>query len=57
MVDLIISPQYFFIIYHISSFSGIAGDWKDHLTVAEAEHFDAFYQKKMQDVKYNFFWD
>ena len=57
MVDLIISPQYSFIIYHISSFSGIAGDWKNHLTAAEAEYFDEFYRKQMKDVKYTFFWD
>ena len=57
MVDLIISPQYSFIIYHISSFSGIAGDWKNHLTAAEAEYFDEFYRKQMKDVKYTFVWD
>ncbi|CAL8303518.1 unnamed protein product [Lota lota] len=36
---------------------GIAGDWKNHLTVAEAEYFDEFYLNKMQDVKYSFVWD
>uniref|UniRef100_A0A8C5A4Q7 Sulfotransferase n=2 Tax=Gadus morhua TaxID=8049 RepID=A0A8C5A4Q7_GADMO len=36
---------------------GIAGDWKNHLTVAEADYFDEFYRKKMQDVKYTFVWD
>ncbi|XP_030237283.1 sulfotransferase family cytosolic 2B member 1 [Gadus morhua] len=36
---------------------GIAGDWKNHLTAAEAEYFDEFYRKQMQDVKYTFVWD
>ncbi|TMS21876.1 Sulfotransferase family cytosolic 2B member 1 [Larimichthys crocea] len=36
---------------------GIAGDWKDQLTVAEAEYFEAVYKDKMKDVKYKFAWD
>nr|XP_046232942.1 sulfotransferase 2B1-like [Scatophagus argus] len=36
---------------------GIAGDWTNQLTEAEAEYFDAVYKDKMKDVKYKFVWD
>ncbi|KAK2820964.1 hypothetical protein Q5P01_023923 [Channa striata] len=36
---------------------GIAGDWKNQLTVEEVEYFDNFYKDKMKDVKFEFAWD
>ncbi|XP_019938741.1 sulfotransferase 2B1-like [Paralichthys olivaceus] len=35
---------------------GVTGDWKNQLTVAEAEYFDTVYSFKMKDVKYTFPW-
>lgn len=36
---------------------GIAGDWKNTLTAAQADRFDAVYEEKMKDVNFRFFWD
>uniref|UniRef100_A0A3P9I9D5 Sulfotransferase n=1 Tax=Oryzias latipes TaxID=8090 RepID=A0A3P9I9D5_ORYLA len=36
---------------------GISGDWKNQLTAAEADHFDAVYRDKIKDVQHKFVWD
>ncbi|KAL8220172.1 UNVERIFIED_CONTAM: hypothetical protein K2H54_039977 [Gekko kuhli] len=36
---------------------GICGDWKNHLTLEQEEHFDRVYWEKMQDMSVAFPWD
>ncbi|XP_044303894.1 sulfotransferase 2B1 [Varanus komodoensis] len=36
---------------------GISGDWKNHLTPAQSEHFDQIYQECTRDLSVTFPWD
>ncbi|XP_077112517.1 sulfotransferase 2B1-like [Ranitomeya variabilis] len=36
---------------------GIAGDWKNHFTVAQSEYFNKIYKEKMKDVNVTFLWE
>ncbi|XP_062382291.1 sulfotransferase 2B1-like isoform X2 [Sardina pilchardus] len=36
---------------------GTTGDWKNTLTEAQSDHFDAVYEEKMKNVKFHFVWD
>lgn len=36
---------------------GICGDWKNHLTMAQKEHFDRVYRENMQNMSVKFPWE
>nr|XP_005999671.2 PREDICTED: sulfotransferase family cytosolic 2B member 1-like [Latimeria chalumnae] len=36
---------------------GISGDWKNHFTPEQSEHFASVYQEQMKDVDCKFVWD
>ncbi|CAL1597803.1 unnamed protein product [Knipowitschia caucasica] len=36
---------------------GITGDWRNHLSEEQAQHFDSVYEEKMKDVDFKFNWD
>ncbi|KAF7242295.1 Sulfotransferase family cytosolic 2B member 1 [Varanus komodoensis] len=51
-------PEHSFDLMKGSIFrKGICGDWKNHLTVAQSEHFDRVYREKMRDVGVTFPWE
>uniref|UniRef100_A0AAV2LC56 Sulfotransferase n=1 Tax=Knipowitschia caucasica TaxID=637954 RepID=A0AAV2LC56_KNICA len=35
----------------------ITGDWRNHLSEEQAQHFDSVYEEKMKDVDFKFNWD
>uniref|UniRef100_UPI00398F602F sulfotransferase family 2, cytosolic sulfotransferase 2 n=1 Tax=Pristiophorus japonicus TaxID=55135 RepID=UPI00398F602F len=36
---------------------GISGDWKNHFTTAQAEHFDSLYTQRMKGLNFTFYKD
>lgn len=42
---------------HVCVRTGVAGDWKNHFTVAQNERFDQVFKEKMRDVSLSCSWE
>jgi|JYMV01.1.fsa_nt_gi alcohol sulfotransferase len=43
--------------YYLYFIAGVIGDWKNHFTVAESEHFDALLKTMMKEEDLNFIFE
>uniref|UniRef100_A0A3P8UMG8 Sulfotransferase n=1 Tax=Cynoglossus semilaevis TaxID=244447 RepID=A0A3P8UMG8_CYNSE len=44
-------------VVHVCVRTGVAGDWKNHFTVAQNERFDQVFKEKMRDVSLSCSWE